>query len=510
MLRIVLMFVLCLLEVTGIILISNEQRLHHFIMKEKRYNKLVRPPGETDNNTLTVKLGVRLSQILEVSERNQIVTTNIWLIHEWKDGRIMWDPSDFGGLRFTHFPSDDLWRPDIILYNNADGDFNVTLFTKAKVFYTGQIFWDPPAIYKSYCPINVEFFPFDQQECFMKFGSWTYDGISVDLRHVSEESGIHEGNITIYPKGIDLCDYNQNVEWDVINVTARRKEKFYPCCPGYPYPDITFNITMRRKTLFYTINLIMPIIAISTLTVLVFYLPSDSGEKITLSISILLALTVFFLLLSDINPPTSIVIPLIGKYLLFTMIVVTMSIFLTVHTLSVHFRSPSTHHMSPWIQRLFTEILPRILCMKRPSHQNRNLKDAFENLAENALDRLHQNVNNSNHSFPPKTKPCKMAPTYENLRQRAPVYRNVLNGYPEEIRSSLKGVTFIAEHLKKGDREKLIKRDWNYIAMVMDRLFLFIFTTACVCGTIGIFLNAPSIHDPRKPMSKEDFNCTHM
>ena len=98
-----------------------------------------------------------------------------------------------------------------------------------------------------------------------------------------------------------------------------RNVKFYTCCDE-PYLDITFNITMRRKTLFYTVNLIIPCMGISFLTVLVFYLPSDSGEKVSLAISILLSLTVFFLLLAEIIPPTSLVVPLLGKFVLFTMI----------------------------------------------------------------------------------------------------------------------------------------------------------------------------------------------
>ena len=98
---------------------------------------------------------------------------------------------------------------------------------------------------------------------------------------------------------------------------------------------------MRRKTLFYTVNLIIPCMGISFLTVLTFYLPSDSGEKVrhsllhllfnyigmnysqvTLSISILTSLYVFFLLVVEIIPPTSLVVPLLGKYLIFAMILV--------------------------------------------------------------------------------------------------------------------------------------------------------------------------------------------
>ena len=34
---------------------------------------------------------------------------------------------------------------------------------------------------RSYCGIDVEYFPFDEQECMMKFGSWTYDGFMVNI-----------------------------------------------------------------------------------------------------------------------------------------------------------------------------------------------------------------------------------------------------------------------------------------------------------------------------------------
>ena len=65
---------------------------------------------------------------------------------------------------------------------SADGNFEVTLATKATLWYNGLVEWKPPAIYKSSCEIDVEYFPFDEQTCVMKFGSWTYDGFQV--RHV--------------------------------------------------------------------------------------------------------------------------------------------------------------------------------------------------------------------------------------------------------------------------------------------------------------------------------------
>lgn len=77
--------------------------------------------------------------------------------------------------------------------------------------------------------------------------------------------------------GIDLRDYHNSTEWDLLDVPAQKYVKYYTCC-SEPYPDIKFNITIRRKTLFYTVNLIFPCVAICSVTLLVFYIPASSGE----------------------------------------------------------------------------------------------------------------------------------------------------------------------------------------------------------------------------------------
>ena len=104
------------------------------------------------------------------------------------------------------------------------------MLTKATVYFTGEVQWNPPAIYKSSCRMDVEWFPFDKQSCLMKFGSWTYDGNEVDLMHMKQEP-----ENDVISTGINLTEFYVSVEWDVLDVPARKNEEFFPCCEE-PYP----------------------------------------------------------------------------------------------------------------------------------------------------------------------------------------------------------------------------------------------------------------------------------
>ncbi|XP_014215475.1 acetylcholine receptor subunit alpha-like isoform X2 [Copidosoma floridanum] len=557
------------------------------------YNKLVRPVVNV-TDALTVKIKLKLSQLIDVNLKNQIMTTNLWVEQSWYDYKLQWDPKEYGGVEMLHVPSDHIWRPDIVLYNNADGNFEVTLATKATLNYTGRVEWKPPAIYKSSCEIDVEYFPFDEQTCVMKFGSWTYDGFQVDLRHIDEVQGSNVIDI-----GVDLSEFYTSVEWDILEVPAVRNEKFYTCCDE-PYLDITFNITMRRKTLFYTVNLIIPCMGISFLTILVFYLPSDSGEKVSLSISILLSLTVFFLLLAEIIPPTSLVVPLLGKFVLFTMILDTLSICVTVAVLNVHFRSPQTHVMKPWVRRVFIHVLPRLLVMRsfipRPQYQidKRSLQmhglehpttlrhrrhhhqppsSSHHHQHHDPLHHHHHHHHEQQQHHPHRSPSASSSQrvvvrTCNGLELRHDPYAEAsasellessilfpsldsrdnireleainlgsqcrLHGSPgaaaaaasttthhplptedsvEELCRSLnhwhhcpelyravESVRYIADHTKREEDSTKVKEDWKFVAMVLDRLFLWIFTLAVVVGTAGIILQAPTLYDDRLPI----------
>ena len=134
-----------------------------------------------------------------------------------------WNSSEFGGVESVVIHPKYLWTPDILLYNrsitymklkyikyrSADERFDGTYQTNIVVSNDGSMLYVPPGIFKSTCKvvdqlmiimifarnakmfifkkkkdklhfqIDITWFPFDDQNCEMKFGSWTYTGFKV-------------------------------------------------------------------------------------------------------------------------------------------------------------------------------------------------------------------------------------------------------------------------------------------------------------------------------------------
>ncbi|XP_034147780.1 neuronal acetylcholine receptor subunit non-alpha-3 isoform X2 [Esox lucius] len=434
------------------------------------YQRWVRPIQRA-NDTVTVRFGLKISQLVDVDEKNQLMTTNVWLWQEWMDYKLRWSPEDYGGITSIRVPSETIWLPDIVLYENADGRFEGSLMTKAIIRSNGQITWTPPASYKSACTMDVTFFPFDRQNCSMKFGSWTYDGNMVDMILVDDY--------------VDRKDFFDNGEWEILNATGTRGNRRDGM---YSFPFVTYSFILKRLPLFYTLFLIIPCLGLSFLTVLVFYLPSDEGEKLSLSTSVLVSLTVFLLVIEEIIPSSSKVIPLIGEYLLFIMIFVTLSIIVTVFVINVHHRSSTTYHpMAPWVRALFLQRLPRMLCMRGHT------------------DRYH---------YP------ELAPESPELKARSGCRRGGQRGssgirgpcLPEGkedenqawvtmLERATRSVHYISRHIRKEHFIREVVQDWKFVAQVLDRIFLWVFLTVSVLGTILIFTPALQIFLSTPPQS---------
>eukprot|EP00062_Callorhinchus_milii_P002540 gi/632939181/ref/XP_007908072.1/ PREDICTED: neuronal acetylcholine receptor subunit alpha-3-like [Callorhinchus milii] len=464
-----------------------EQRLLTKLFEN--YSRYTRPV-ENVSEAVTVYFEVSMSQLVKVDEVNQIMETNLWLKHIWDDYKLRWDPAEFGGVESIRVPCGKIWKPDIVLYNNAVGDFQVEDKTRALLKFNGTVTWKPPAIFKSSCRMDVTYFPFDYQNCSIKFGSWTYDKAKIDLALIGST--------------INLDNLWENGEWVIMDASGFKHDIKYNCCEEV-YADITYSLYIRRLPLFYTVNMIIPCLLISFLTVLVFYLPSDCGEKVTLCISVLLSLTVFLLVITEIIPSTSLVIPLIGEYLLFTMIFIILSIVITVFVLNVHYRTPKTHTMPSWVRTIFVELLPRVMFMVRPTKdweaekpQQIRYPDCTELFNLNSL------------SSSSEAKCSKVSSLGQDSRCNC--YRRHMARNPDaggsvisacspdfldsllaisvcpEIQQTIENVKYVAENIKLQNQCNEVEDDWKYVAMVIDRICLWLFILVCVSGTVGLFL----------------------
>ncbi|XP_040902350.1 neuronal acetylcholine receptor subunit alpha-10a [Toxotes jaculatrix] len=307
------------------------------------YTSALRPVEDT-NTILNVTLQVTLSQIIDMDERNQILTAYLWIRQVWVDAHLKWNKDDYDGLDTIRIPSSYVWRPDIVLYNNADDHFTGPMDTNVVIRHDGQIMWDSPAITKSSCKVDVSFFPFDAQQCRFTYGSWTYNGNQLDILNAMESA--------------DLADLVENVEWEVLGMPAKRNIILYGCCAD-PYPDVTYTLKLKRRASFYVFNLLIPCVMISFLAPLGFYLPADSGEKVSLGVTVMLALTVFQLLVAEIMPPSENV-PLIGKYYIATMTMITASTALTIFIMNIHHCGPDAKPVPKWAKKVILQYMARM------------------------------------------------------------------------------------------------------------------------------------------------------
>ncbi|KYN32882.1 Neuronal acetylcholine receptor subunit alpha-7, partial [Trachymyrmex septentrionalis] len=438
---------------------------------------------------------------------------------EWNDVNMRWNVSDYGGVRDLRIPPSRLWKPDVLMYNSADEGFDGTYPTNVVVKNNGTCMYVPPGIFKSTCKIDITWFPFDDQRCEMKFGSWTYDGSQLDLQLQDENGG-------------DISSFITNGEWHLLGVPGKRNEIYYNCCPE-PYVDITFVVIIRRRTLYYFFNLIVPCVLIASMAVLGFTLPPDSGEKLSLGVTILLSLTVFLNMVAETMPATSDAVPLLGTYFNCIMFMVASSVVSTILILNYHHRNADSHEMGRWVKLIFLYWLPRILGMSRPGQEEqdkeiqksqkpspvtgasksygdlelhqRSSKSLLANvldLDDNALAHApttphHQHATPLPHASYPHQ--ISHTPHHHPHPQDAPtpqvetILQNACFCARYELVLILKEIKMITNQLKNEDENTKISNDWKFAAMVIDRMCLIIFTLFTIIATITVLLSAPHI-----------------
>ncbi|CAB3406840.1 unnamed protein product [Caenorhabditis bovis] len=462
------------------------------------YEPLERPI-ENSSEPVLVRMGLVLQQIIDVDERNQVVDVNAWLKFSWFDYSLKWDPAEYGGVTDLRFRRGQLWTPDVLMYNSADPQFDSRYPSNLLVYPNGMVNWMPPGLYRLSCKIQVVWFPFDVQECFLKFGSWTFDGSKL--------------NLEIDENGFDTSNYMQNGEWTLEGTHVKRNIQYYQCCPE-PYYDIVFTFVIRRRALYYAFNLILPCILITMLTLVGFTFPPDAGEKMSLQITIMLSICIFQNYVAEMSPPTSEAVPFLGAFFAVCLFTCACCVTATTLTLNFHHRNGKSHQMNETFRLIMLEWVPWLLLMKRPGHVARKWTmrkiDEYDDDFEERRARLEQQrisalisqlTVDSPKNTPMAPRRVKIVDDVEpaenhlwhkppTTSSRVPVEKIAQLLMLQQVHGHLAEIN---KHVREKERNKRIEDDWKFSALVVDRICMLVFTSFLFGATVALFGSVPQM-----------------
>ncbi|KAJ8025653.1 Neuronal acetylcholine receptor subunit alpha-9 [Holothuria leucospilota] len=488
-----------LMDTTAIYLLLSVCLLHPVTKADPRTVKLHQDLFETYhadvrpvvNSTTIVYLNFQffIFNILDMDERSQTLSCSTWLTLIWYDEYLTWDPSDYGGLKKTKVSSNSIWLPDLYFYQNADAVYhNFLRDTMVKVDYDGQLLWASPVNFRSFCRLDVRYFPFDQQDCEMKFGPWS-----------------HDGNELVINGSGDMSAFIGNGEWDIVNIDAMNNKEYYPDDPGVPYHDVTFTVHFQRRSQFYVFNLIMPATLITLMASLAFLLPPTSQGKINLGTTFMLSKTVFLMIVAESMPPTD-EVPVLGQYLATLMVLVSLSLVLNVSVVMIYNKGLSGEPLKPWIRTFIHKILAPIVLIhvpgqrkvKKEKYKPKRLNNSklsptrYPNVAFSQLKTYssrygdnEQVVLNGNR-YGGKYSMVDNGHSHSTTEQAVIVELKRMN----ELLTSIKQDKGAAKQLssKSAGTTNDSLKEWILVTRVLDRIFFTFYVLACILASVYLVI----------------------
>ncbi|KAL3864258.1 hypothetical protein ACJMK2_005977 [Sinanodonta woodiana] len=318
------------------------------------YNKAVRPTYD-QSLAVNVSISYSLTGIIEFDSQKESLTTSGYLIITWNDYYLQWDPANYNGTSIVFIHQDKVWKPDIALQNGilefkglGSSDLLVT-FTN-----DGFVSWWPYAILQSTCTVDITYFPFDTQSCNLIFTAWSYYNTEVLLTYGSN--------------GLMLNQYEENSAWIVAGSDVGPKK-------GSTDATLIFTLKLKRKPLFYLLNIVLPVLMLSVMNVCVFVLPAKAGEKASFSVTVFLSLFLLLTVVAAMLPQNSTNVSFFGIFMVIMISYSTLTVTLTMFQLLLNSRDVNINPIPSWLITLtilMSRRRSRTFSKVRPAAQSQN------------------------------------------------------------------------------------------------------------------------------------------
>ena len=288
-----LLFLFLCLNIGNINANPEEKHLRQYLFQD--YNKLIRPV-QNYKDVLNVSMGLGVQNLEAFNQKEETIDINLWARLNWNDAYLNWNTTT-SNLTFLSVDKSYTWIPDIELLNAASLPDVYTLKGGMNLYSNGDIMWSNPAIFRFSCGLELKYFPFDTQECKMKFSSWIYNNKLVRLKPYDDIS-----------KQIDILDSFSHSEWDINNVTVETYDEIRPCCPNTTFSVNEYTITLKRFPHYYNISMGMTISLVLVNFIIMLIKPNNISRTST---AVFIPLTILALQLTLADK-----IPVVGYYTL--------------------------------------------------------------------------------------------------------------------------------------------------------------------------------------------------
>ncbi|KAH8273667.1 hypothetical protein KR018_007993, partial [Drosophila ironensis] len=330
------------------------------------YDNNVQP--QFDGVPTTVRLGLKISY-LDIDEMNGMLTVHSWMNIRWRDELRAWRPLQYDNITEIQLRPDEVWKPDIALMNGADGG----MFGHAIVIlrHDGSFQWVPPGIYSAYCNLNMLNWPYDQQTCKLKIGSWGLQKIEAETNFTSKDNK---------PSAVDLEDMVQSTEWEIVDAKAQYVSQDYR---GY----VEFSLTAQRQASMYTGIIYTPASCLVILALSAFWLPPHmGGEKIMINGLLIIVIAAFLMYFAQLLPVLANRTPLVVIFYSIALMLVSGS---TIIEVIVLYLATAKHkrRVPEFLRRLLHGKMGTWLLLSHfivtPDTQKEKTKEMDEHLQEN-------------------------------------------------------------------------------------------------------------------------------
>ena len=259
-----------------------------------------------------------------------IYTLQVTIIQIWNDNRLTWNTSQFENIKIVYYPKSELWTPPIKIENDiSDSDQFGESENLLILQPNGDVLWPVTQTSKFSCEIDITFYPFDIQRCYIKL--WFYPISPADL--------VARTNEPPHPlAAIRAHDFQSGGTWETVDIRCDVTVDQH----SGQNQRLSYEFVLRRRTTHYILNIVLPVVFLSMTASLVFILPAEAGEKMGVSITVLLTYSVYLSIIADDLPQTSTQLCHLQVYLTSLLGVTAMAVVLSVAVLNLHHRPPTT------------------------------------------------------------------------------------------------------------------------------------------------------------------------